>query len=78
MWDNEDDESEEEEEQRECMMRHFQLVHTELMASYGCDKNTTSRPINKRKQAAKKRRFLLSSEDKRNTAMIEQKSWDSL
>ena len=48
-WEDDNDESEEEEEQIECMMRHFQLVYTELMASYDSDKRTTTCQSNKRK-----------------------------
>ena len=60
-------------------MRHFQLVHAELMASYfGCDKSATSCARNKRKPAARKRRFLLTYKDPRNTAQVEQTPWNSL
>ena len=77
-WEYDDDESEEEEEQREFMIRQYQLVHSELMASYGSDKSTTSHRSNKRKRATQKRKFILTSEDTRNTAMVEQTPWNNL
>ena len=73
-WEVDDDESQEDEEQRKSMRRHFQLVHAELMASYDSDKSTTRCPSSKRKRASQKRKFLLTSEDTRNTALVEQMS----